>query len=124
MSEGDDRFDFALSYRGVNDLSDRVKLFSDIANREDNQVWIKKSIFSSYEPDWEQMKKVGMQIDADIAVLILLRIDSSATMDIYLYDYRQARVYSRTNRVISHNDVPGGIRTNVHQVMREFFKHQ
>lgn len=124
MSQGDDRFDFALSYREVNDLSDKVKLFSDIANREDNQVWIKKSVFSSYEPDWEQMKKVGMQIDADIAVLILLRIDSSATIDIYLYDYRQARVYSRTNRVISHNDVPGGIRTNVHQVMREFFKHQ
>jgi hypothetical protein len=124
MSENDNRLDFALSYKRVKGLPDSVRLFSDNANKNKNNVWLKKSIFSQYEPDWAQMKKIGREIDTDLAVLILLQHGSGAKLDVYLYDYKHEKAYSRTGQTISFNDVPGGIRLHVHHVLKDFFNHQ
>lgn len=124
ISEDDTRVDFKLSFKGVEGLSDTAQIFAEIAEKEENQVWKKKSVFTQYEPDWEQMKKVGAKIDADLAILISIRMASNSEVDVFLYDYKQAKAYSRKNRNISFNDVQGGVRQNVLEVMKEFFKHQ
>ena len=123
MSE-DDRLVLQQSFYGIEELPDSVHIFSDFAAKAENRVWKKKSPFSPNLPDEEQLRKIGRKIDADLAVLVLLKHGAGAKVDIHIHDFRQGKTYSRVNKLISYNNVNGGIEQNTREVIKDFFNNQ
>ena len=124
LSEDDLRIKLNWSFRKVENLDSDVKLFADTVQKEVNQVWKKPSTFSRYSPDWELIKKIGKEIDVDLAVLIFLRVQNMSELDVYLYDYKRDKVYARTNRSMSYSDISGGVRGELQAAIKEYFKEQ
>ena len=124
VSDSDARFNLELSYRRTVGLSEHVKLFSEKVIIEAEQIWKKDTIFSNYAPEWDQMKKVVKQIDADLGLLIFVQRSLSGVIDIYLCDFRNEKVYNRKQTGHLTNDLSGAIRIEVDQVMKDFLHKQ
>ena len=124
MSEKDERLDFRLSFKKVPGITDGVKLFSESDNKKENQIWKKERLFSKYEPDWQQIKKTGLKFDADLAMVISIDISLDSTADIYLYDYKHDKTYSREKASISRRNLPRSMQRVLVDIMKEYFRNQ
>jgi uncharacterized caspase-like protein len=124
ISEDDDRLEFKLSYKGVEGLSDKVDIISDNAIKQEYQIWTRASIFSRYEPDWEKIKKIGLKIDADLAVMLYYRWTGETILDVYIFDIRTQKVYSRKKKSITYYDYKASIKKEVLKVMNRYFETQ
>jgi hypothetical protein len=120
----EDKLDFKLSYKLAEGITNSTQLFLEKMSKEERQVWKKDSVFAPFEPDWGKIEKIGKSIDADLALLILIRPGSGANVDVHLFDYKEGKSYSRTHKHISYNDYPGGIRQNVIEAFDNFFEKQ
>ncbi|MCP3952728.1 MAG: caspase family protein [Desulfobacterales bacterium] len=119
------KIDFKLSYREIEGLSGDAKLLSESLKTEADKIWGKKAWYSQYEPDWEKVKSVGTEIDVDLGLLLSIHQDkSNSYLNVYLYDYKREKVYSRNQAPYNYNILSSGIKAEVQIVMREFLKTQ
>lgn len=107
------------TYLQTGETGDAV-LLEEAAGSRDIDVWRQVSLLSNYSPDWSRVKVVGVKIDADIAVLIRIRKDEDSLVVIYLYDYGQGKVYSKTSRGVYWGSIAAGVREIAKDLIQEF----
>jgi len=116
---GDDaRVKFSLSYKLFDGLPDSVKLFGESTKVQEDKVWMKKSFFAEHEPDWSYLEQANSVLDADLALLI--SIAGGKSINVYLYDYKQRKRYTRMNIPT----VMGALEKNLKKVLRDFHRDQ
>ena len=92
----DNRMILKYCYVNIDHLIEGATPFDAVISEENSDLWIKKSILSQLEPNFEAVKKIGSKIDADVAILILIKVEGlSNTGDIYLLDYKTGKVFSK-----------------------------
>jgi len=124
ISDDDHRLTFGYSYRGAEGISKRVEIMPDLATEKGASVWNKKSIFSQYEPDIERIKKASQQLDADLAVLVSIQFATTSRLDVFIYDYKEEKVYSIRNRTIAPNQSAGTIQSGIDRAIKKYFRNQ
>ncbi len=122
LSNDEDRIDLRLTYKKIKGLPENVKLIAGIPKNEMDQIWTKKSLLSQVEPDWGQVQKVGRKIDADLGLLIRLQHGPTGNMDVYLYDFKNGKAYSRKPGIYNYNSLSSSIRSEVLILVEKFFK--
>jgi hypothetical protein len=124
VSKGDNRLEFAVTYMRNRGLPDTVLLMSDRIGEKQIVVWKKKSFLSKSEPDWNQISKICKEIDADIGVLIHLSIAETGKADIYLYNRKGEKIYSKIGANINFSSVYANVERFVSVLMLDFFRDQ
>jgi hypothetical protein len=84
------------AYLEVGDFADTI-LLEDAVGGKDIDVWRQTSLLSSFSPNWHQVKAIGSEIAADLAILIRIRAEDSLLV-IYLYDLRMVKNTQRPVR--------------------------
>jgi len=118
------QLEFSLVYKRVTGEPENAAVFSDKVAIESEKVWIKPSLFSAYEPDWEKLKTVGAKLDADLAILVSLNIQGNSTLDIFLYDLRSGKQYALKDRSVNYHSVMGDVRNFAGQLLKTYFREQ
>jgi uncharacterized caspase-like protein len=119
VASEDDRLTLTYSCRELEGATEGVILLKDVLKKN---VWKKKSIFSKSKPDWDEVKKLALKIDADLIVMIDGQI-SPGSYTYYLYDSEISKIYSKNFRT-SYLAYPNSVKSHVRSLMRDFFKNQ
>jgi hypothetical protein len=115
----DDRLTLKYCYKEFESTSEGVILLRDVLR---NNVWKKKSMFSPSEPDWEEVSRIGLKINANPIVMITGDV-STSTFNYYLYDSGNNKIYSK--KVGSHYAVFEQVTHNtVRDLIKDFYKSQ
>lgn len=107
------------SFNRIGGPNEKNEIVSDNLTKQVNQVWIKRTVFSQYKVDWDKMKDISNNIDADFAVLIYS--SGAVSLQVYIYDFSTHKTYSRVNRGIGYYDYSESIKDEVHKVMKIYF---
>lgn len=111
------------TYLKTGDTADAV-LLHEVVDSKNIDVWRKLSLMSNFSPDWPRVKTIGAEIDADIAILIRVRKDDNSLVDIYLYDYRQGKIHSRTSKGVYWGSLATGIEKVTDALIQDFYDNQ
>jgi len=124
LSMDNPQLEFSLVYKRVTGEPENAAVFSDKVAIESEKVWVKPSLFSSYEPDWEKLKTLGSKLDADLAILVSLNLQGNSTLDIFLYDLRSGKQYALKERSINYYSVMGDVRSFADDLLKAYFREQ
>jgi len=124
LSTNNPQLEFSLVYKRVAGEPENAAVFSDKVAIESEKVWVKPSLFSAYEPDWEKLKTLGSKLDADLAILVSLNIQGNSTLDIFLCDLRNGKQYSLKERSINYYSVMVDIRSDADELLKAYFRDQ
>lgn len=87
----DNRLSLKYCYKEIKGITDGVTLLNDISKSD---VWKRKSIFSNMEPNWEEVRKIALELNANLVVMVSGRIVDRKYI-FYLYDPENDKVYSK-----------------------------
>jgi len=124
LSADSPQLEFSSVYRRVAGKPENVAVFPDKVAIESDQVWVKPSLFSPYEPNWEKLKTLGSQLNADLAILVSLNLKEYSTAGIFLYDFRSGKQYSLQNKSVSYNSIITGVRSYADRLLKAYFRDQ
>ncbi len=109
-------------YREFKGVTEDVALLEDVLKNETINVWKKRSVFSLKEPDWEEIRKIGQEIDADLIAMIGGDI-SAFSFKFYLYNPANNKIYSK--EVDAHYSNFGHVaEKTVRALVKDFYRHQ
>jgi len=77
-------------FQGINSGNPSIK---NVATSQNLNVWKKRSFFSFKEPDWDEIRKNGLEIDADLIAMIGGDL-SRWSFEFYLYSPGNNKLYS------------------------------
>ncbi|CAD7842664.1 MAG: hypothetical protein [Olavius algarvensis Delta 4 endosymbiont] len=120
LSQDDKRFDFALTFREIAGVTDNSDSFAGLI-KDENQIWNKASLLAALAPNWKQVKAIGRKIDTDLSVLVYYEWWLDSKIDIYLYDHKRQKTFSRTKMPVNQFDLSGSIEQNLRQIVKEYF---
>jgi len=89
-----DRLTLQYSYQTIADNPESVTLLSERLPGRELEVWKKKNIFSKKEPDWKEIRKIGLEIGANPIVLGTVDV-GEGKMEFYVYDPEKDRLYTK-----------------------------
>jgi|GEM_PF-1087409 len=93
----DERLNFKFSYKKPESEAIEVTLLKDILGSEEFKVWGRKTLFSEPEPDWEEIKRISHEIDANLIYMMSGDIMKGKYW-FYLYDTANNKIYSKNAR--------------------------
>jgi len=111
------------AYLKIRNTADTV-LLKDAVGSKNINVWRQTSLLSNFSPNWNRVKSVGSEIDADIAVLIRIRKDEDSLVVIYLYDYRKGKIYSKTSKGVYWGSMATGVQKIAEALLQDFYDNQ
>jgi len=118
------RMEFSMIHKRVCGRPRDVAVFPEKMAAEAEQIWVKPSLFAGYEPDWAKLKAIGANLDADLAMLVSLRMSDNSRMDIYLYDFRSGEKFELKDKGLTFNSILGGARTYTKQILKEYYRNK
>jgi len=116
----DKRLDFAFTFKDVAGVTDHSRNFANLV-KDANQIWTKQNVFSNVAPNWKQIKAMGKTIDTDLSVLVFYEWLDIPKIDIYLYDHKREKTFSRTKIAVNQFNLSGSIEQNLRRIVREYF---
>lgn len=123
--DNDARLKFELTYRDVKGLSENVKILSANYDEIRDQIWEKESFFSDFRPSMGKIQNLSAEYGADITILVSLRMLSGDNMaDIFLYDLKQNKMYSKLDLAVHWDNVSRGVQQGIELLVKEFYNHQ
>jgi len=123
-NESDDRTAVSYSYMIPEGVSDRIAPVPDVIGKDELAIWKKESVFAKPEPDWAKVKKIGSAIDVDFAVIIKLERAMDSRCEVYLYDYKTGKTYSKRNRTAGGYTDAGDVQQTLRDVMDDCLESQ
>lgn len=93
VASNDDSLVLKYCYKECGNITQGVRLIEDVSKKPPSDVWKKESFFSAKEPDWEEIRKIGLEIDTDLIVTIRCDIGTQHA-DFYLYHPKSNKLYS------------------------------
>ncbi len=111
------------TYFKTGDTADAV-LLKEVVGRKNINVWRQVSLFSNYSPDWSRVKAIGADTDVDIAVLIRIKKDEDSLVVIYLYDYKNRKIYSKTSKGVHWGSMATGVQIIAETLIQDFYANQ
>lgn len=122
VASDDDRLVLKYCYKEFGNITEGVTLIDDVSKNSSRDVWKKKSFFSTKEPDWEEIRKIGLEIDTDLIVMIGGDIGSQ-TYDFYLYSPKNNKLYS-VNAYAHYSHFGHITEKTVRALVDDFYNHQ
>jgi len=89
-----DRLTLQYSYQTIEDNPESVTLLSERLPGRELEVWKKKNIFAKKEPDWKEIRKIGLEIGANPIVLGTVDV-GEGKMEFHVYDTENDRLYTK-----------------------------
>jgi len=121
-TEESERIALQFSYQLPDRGAKSVTLLKDVLKNEELEVWKKKTMFSSKEPDWDLVRNMGQKIGANPVVVGAGDI-GIGQLTIYLYDTENGKVYTRSGKAYLYVVAEAG-RDIVINLFKEFLEDQ
>jgi len=122
VASGDDNLALKYCYKEFGNITQGARLIENVSKRPPSNVWKKESFFSAKEPDWEEIRKIGLEIDTDLIVTIGGDIGSQH-YDFYLYDPKNNKLYS-VNAYAHYSHFGNVAEKTVRTLVDDFYNHQ
>ncbi len=119
IASDDDRLTFNYCYREIEGITGGVKILKNVSKKS---VWKKESFFSKLKPNWEEVRKEGQKIDANLIVMADGDVDSKE-YSLYLYDCEHSRIYSSKIKAVRFN-APEQIARATRTLLKDFYKRK
>jgi len=117
----DEQLALKFSYQPIEDNAVEVSLLSDVLKDRQPAVWKKKSFFSRMEPDWEEIRKMGQKIGANLIVSGISDV-GEGTLTFYLYDTKNDRLYTKNEKTYW-QIIPQVAKRMVADLTKDFYKN-
>lgn len=90
----------------------------------DSIVWEKKNFFSEAKPNFDEIIKFCVSVDVDLALLAKMKGDYYYTFEIFLFDIKKNKIYSKKIPQVLWITFDSEIKNSVKSVLDSFFSDQ
>jgi hypothetical protein len=118
----DPLLELKYAYLKIGDSGDTLSL-EDAAGEKDIDIWRQTSLLANFSPNWHQVKVVGSEITADLAILIRIRAEDSL-LSISLYDFEKGKIYTKTSQGVYWGSMASGVQKIAEGLMQDFYDNQ